>query len=117
MNVEIRSPGMAVTAGLRARVERRAQFTLDRFVDRMARVTVRFSDANGPRGGEDKTCAIEVTLRGTAPVRVSATASDLYVAIDRAFHKAAYSIGRVVQRERQELIDLLTVTRATESTR
>jgi ribosomal subunit interface protein len=109
MKIEVRSRPFPITAGLRGRIQRRSAFALDRFADRVSRVTVRLTDANGPRGGEDKTCAVEVVLRGAGAVRVSDTAADVYVAIDRALHRAAQSIARVVDRERRELIDLLAV--------
>jgi ribosome-associated translation inhibitor RaiA len=109
MTIDIRCRSFPPTAGLRARIQRRASFALDRFADRVTRVTVRLSDANGPRGGADKTCAVEVVLRGATPVRASDTAPDAYAAIDRALHRAAQSVARTVERERRELLDLLAV--------
>ena len=63
MNVQIRTRGIPVTEGLRSHVERRADFALDRFAERVTSVTVRFADANGHRGGVDKVCRVEVALR------------------------------------------------------
>ena len=58
------------------------------------RVTVRLSDINGPRGGEDKRCHIALRLKGLPRLVIEDTEADLYVAIDRAAERA----GRTVQR-------------------
>lgn len=109
MNVQIRTRGIPVTEGLRSHVERRADFALDRFAERVTAVTVRFADTNGRRGGVDKVCRVEVTLRGAPGVRASDTHEDLYVAIDGALHRAARGVARAVQRERQIVLELLAL--------
>ena len=109
MNVQIRTRGIPVTEGLRSHVERRADFALDRFAERVKSVTVRFADANGHRGGVDKVCRVEVALRGAPGVRASDTHEDLYVAIDGALHRAARGVARAVQRERQVVLELLAL--------
>lgn len=40
----------------------------------VARIKVRLDDINGPAGGVDKRCRVEVLVRGSGPVAVSATA-------------------------------------------
>lgn len=114
MNVQIRSRGIAITAGLRSHVERRAAFALDRFSERIKAVTVRFDDTNGPRGGADKVCRVEIALRGTGRVRASDTHEDLYVAIDGALHRSARSVARVLDRERRVVLELLALASAAE---
>ncbi|HET7754061.1 MAG TPA: ribosome-associated translation inhibitor RaiA [Anaeromyxobacteraceae bacterium] len=113
MNVQIRTRGIPITGGLRSHVERRASFALDRFAERVMSVTVRFADVNGPRGGVDKVCRVEVVLRGAGAVRASDTHADLYVAIDGAFHRVARGVTRALQRERQVVLELLALAAAT----
>jgi ribosomal subunit interface protein len=116
MNVQIRTRGIAMTEGLRSHVERRASFALDRFAERVTTVTVRFDDSNGPRGGVDKVCRVEVALRGSGPVRASDTHSDLYVAIDGALHRASRGVARALHRERQVVLELLALASTADST-
>ena len=52
--------------------------------DRIQRVVMRLSDINGPRGGADKRCHLQVVLAGLPDVVVEDIEADLYVAIDRA---------------------------------
>lgn len=84
MQIDIQSQGFALTHARREYTERRLQFALARVGDGVRRVTVRLFDVNGPRGGIDKRCRIQVMLDGLADVVVEDTEADLYVAIDRA---------------------------------
>jgi ribosomal subunit interface protein len=112
MNVRIRTRGLRLGKNLRSHVERRAFFALDRFEDRIERVDVRLEDANGPRGGEDKLCRVEVRLRGApVPVRVSDRSADAASAFDRAVHRAGRAVAKAVDRERQTLLELLALAR------
>ena len=55
---------------------------------------VTLSDLNGPRGGIDKRCLVQVKLDGLMSVVVEDVQSDLYTAINRAAGRA----GRTVMR-------------------
>ena len=52
--------GFALTTALRAFVERRLGAALRRHAVAAHRVSARLADVNGPRGGIDKSCVIEV---------------------------------------------------------
>jgi len=61
---------------------------------------VRLSDINGPRGGLDKRCGIEIRLKGASAVAIEDTEADLYVAIDRAAERAGRTLDRRLARQR-----------------
>jgi putative sigma-54 modulation protein len=94
MQIAIQARGFSLTAAIESHVRRRLDFTLARGASRMRRVDVRLSDLNGPRGGVDKRCLIEVRLDGLPPVVVEDVQSDLYTAIDRAAGRAARTVVR-----------------------
>ena len=52
----------------------RLGWALRRLHGLVARIKVRLDDINGPAGGVDKRCSVEVLVRGSSPVAVSATA-------------------------------------------
>lgn len=98
MNIQIRSIGIPASEALSAHVERRLAFALSRFAHRLDRVLVRFSDLNGPKGGSDKVCQVDFTLKGLAPESVEAQDADLYSAVDLAAAKAGRRVARLVER-------------------
>ena len=59
---------------------------------------MRLSDINGPRGGEDKRCQLQVSLAGLPDVVVEDTEADLYFAIDRAADRVGRSVMRKLDR-------------------
>lgn len=56
------------------RTAERLRQALGRLRGLVARIKVRLDDVNGPAGGVDKRCNVEVLVRGCSPVTVSATA-------------------------------------------
>jgi hypothetical protein len=80
----------AQRAAVRARLGRK----LENFAGHIERVSVRFEDANGPRGGGDAVCRVKVTLRALASVVVEKRDADALVALSRA----AEAVGRAVRR-------------------
>ena len=89
MRVDIKTSGLDLTEGLREHTERRLGFALDRAHHDVNTITVRLSDINGPRGGADKRCQIQIPLPRHNGVVIEETDADLYVAIDRAASRAA----------------------------
>lgn len=62
----------------------RLNHTLRRLQGLVARVKVRLEDINGPQGGVDKRCRVEVSVRGAEPVAVTATSRSWQDALDSA---------------------------------
>lgn len=98
MQVAIRARKIQVDEALRAHVNRRLRFALSRFGERIAKVTVRFEDANGDRGGVDKQCQIDVALRPAGNVLIEDIDADLRTVVDRAANRAARAVHRDLQR-------------------
>lgn len=92
MIVDIQSQGFAMTDALAEHVRRRLSFALTRHSDRIKRVEVRVGDENGPRGGADKFCRIQVYLLDAPVAVIEEIGADLYAAIDRGTER----IGRAV---------------------
>ena len=100
MELEIRVKHTDLTEALRSYVERRLRFSLGRFGGRVGRVTVRISDLNGPRGGNDKCCHLSAEAVPAGWVGVEATDANLYAAIDRATERLGRSFRRHLERMR-----------------
>ena len=101
MRINIQARGFELTEGLRQHTERRLQFAIDWASDEVRTVKVRFSDINGPRGGQDKCCTIQIPIAGQRDVIIKDTEADLYVAIDRAADRIERSLSRKLERVRE----------------
>ena len=101
MQIDIQSNGFTLTEALREHTHRRLGFALAHCDEIIQRVTVRLSDINGPRGGADKRCHIQVAVVRQADVVIEDIQADLYVAIDRAADRAGRALARQIERQRE----------------
>jgi putative sigma-54 modulation protein len=101
MRVAIQSSGFAMTNALRLSTEHRLATALGWARGHMRKLAVWLSDVNGPRGGIDKRCKIQVQLDNGREVIIEEREADLYAAIDRAAERADRAIVRQVERTRE----------------
>lgn len=100
MRVTIQTNGFEMTSALRSYTERRLAIALGWAREHMHKLAVSLSDINGPRGGIDKRCKIQVQLGSGREVIIENVEADLYVAIDRAVGRADRAVVRQVERSR-----------------
>ena len=100
MQINIQARGFELTDALRSHTLLRLRFALGWAGHHLRKVSVRLSDENGPRGGEDKRCRIRVGVAGPQDVVIEDTETDLYVAIDRATDRAGRVLARRLERQR-----------------
>lgn len=105
MQIEIHSHGFSTTASIRGYAERRIKLALNWGHVQLRRITVHLSDENGPKGGKDKRCLLQLGVDGGQDVVVRDTEPDLYLAIDRAVERAARTLSRQLKRKRQHSRD------------
>lgn len=98
MQIQIHADDFDLTEGLRNHIAKRLAYALNHGRDLVSRIVVRLSDVNGPRGGVDKRCGIEVRLKGASTIAIDDTEADLYVAIDRAAERTGRTLGRRIAR-------------------
>jgi ribosome-associated translation inhibitor RaiA len=100
MPFEIRGHQVAIHPTLRDRVEEIVRNALARFVSRTRRVTVSFWDINGPRGGVDKRCRIDVAMTNGQLLSVEDYDVELVPAAGKAVARMRRTIVRSLQRMR-----------------
>ena len=83
---------------LRDLSERRVRFVLRRLSWFVPRAEVQLSDMNGPRGGVDKRCQVELRTDGAGSVVVASVARDWRTALDNALSRAARFVLRLWRR-------------------
>lgn len=100
MQVTIHASGFVLTEALRRYTEQRIRTTLGWAGQHMRTLAVFLSDINGPRGGIDKRCRVQVQLTAGRSVIIEDIEADLYSAIDRAADRADRAVVRRVERQR-----------------
>lgn len=101
MRMTIQASGFDLTHALRAYTEQRVATALGWARDHLSKLAVSLSDINGPRGGVDKRCKIQLRLAGGREIVIDDVEADLYAAIDRAAERADRAVVRQVGRTRQ----------------
>jgi hypothetical protein len=85
-------------AGFTQLMEQRLAAALRRFGSRVERLTVRFEDLNGPKGGVDTACRIQLSLSGEPPLVVEGRDQDEARAFRVALPKLVAALDRKLSR-------------------
>lgn len=101
MKVELRFEGLAPSVTLRAHVHRRLGLALDRFRDRVQWARVWLRDINGPRGGADKYCQVQVKVKGGSDIILHERQADALSALDIAAGRVMQVLARQLARQRR----------------
>ena len=104
MNVVFESC-IAEASALRTVADARIRFVIRRMAWLVPRARVCLSDVNGPRGGVDKRCTLQLHTDRVGTVVVTAVASDWHGALDGALARASQALRRALQRSRSPLRD------------
>ncbi|RDH85911.1 MAG: 30S ribosomal protein S30 [endosymbiont of Galathealinum brachiosum] len=99
MQIDIQARHFSLTDALRNHAERKLRFTLTCCDEHIQKIVMRLSDVNGPRGGSDMHCHVQVVLAGLPDVVIEDTESDMYVAINRAIERAGRTLIRKIDRQ------------------
>lgn len=92
-------------AALRDIAEQRLRFVLRRLTWLVPRARLQLSDINGPRGGLDKQCLIELKTQYSGTVVITAVAQDWRTALERVLARSSHLLLRGMRRnaERQRV--------------
>ncbi len=85
---------LVLGAGFERRVRVQLASRIEHAADLIERVTVRFEDLNGPKGGIDIACRIKTVIRGNPSIIVEKRASSHAL----AFSRAADAVGQALYR-------------------
>lgn len=79
----------------------RVRFALRRLTNWVPRAKVLFTDVNGPRGGVDKRCQVELSTEASGTVVIASLARDWRTALDRSLGRATRVLTRSLQRSQK----------------
>lgn len=101
VRVVIGSSICRVDRDLRETIETRVKTVFRRFTRRISAVRVWLDDLNGPRGGVDHLCRIEVQLIAASTATATSRAQTFRVALANALERAKRAIDRLLKRRRK----------------
>jgi len=102
MQINIQSQDFSLSGRLREHIQRQVRFALSRFADRIQRVRISIADINGPRGGMDKRCLIQIDMTAKPGLVAEVTDSNMYAAISRSASRANRLVSRCLKREQTQ---------------
>ncbi len=100
MQISVQARGIRRTEKLQNSVYHIVNTSLGRFINRARDVVVWLDDVNGPRGGIDIQCRIEVRLWPRGHLTATACEADEYVAVAKAANRARILLDRKYKRVR-----------------
>lgn len=100
MQTFIQSNDFALTNALDTFIKQQAKKSMTACADQVESLIVRLKDINGPKGGDDKECCVEVKLANSAPIIVSKRSSDAYTSIRKALSRASRTTLRKLGKRR-----------------
>ena len=98
MESTIIAKGIDASQAFRQYISERVDEALSRAQDSIHFIIVRLSDMNGPKGGVDKRCQIQLKLSGLPMVIVSEVSANIDSALERALERASRVVERVLDR-------------------
>jgi ribosome-associated translation inhibitor RaiA len=98
----VRVIGVELDETDRALIRKKLGTKLGTFATSIERVTVRMTDANGPRGGVDHVCSVKVVLSGLPSVVVERRDASPHAAIDLALRATEQAVRRSLSRRRMK---------------
>lgn len=115
MHVQVRLRGLEVPDVVREAIARRIRFALGRFGGPLRSASALVTDENGPRGGADKRCRVELRLRDGARLSVEHEGERLLATVDEALDRSARALVRRLERARGDRAVLRVAETAGES--
>ena len=103
MKVVIRSNDFTLTDSLRTFLNEQVRKSMSVCARNIELITIRLKDINGPKGGVDKECIVEIQIANQSPVVVKKRNSDAYRGIRQAVTRAArVALRRLRKRQDQK---------------
>ena len=96
----IEGRGLDVTREIRAHTQRTVSMSLARFIRHIRSIEILLEDVNGPRGGVDKRCRIDLYLKRGGRLTSSANSLDAAAAVTIAARRARVLLQRRCQKAR-----------------
>jgi len=100
LKIEIRSQHFDLDEDMTIRIINRVRFALSRLDSEISHVQIRFTDTNGPKGGQDNHCLLSVKLISSGKIVTNGKGVDLLSALHFCVERTKRAIIRELERKR-----------------
>lgn len=100
MEMIIQSQGFKLTPALKSFTRDQVTRAMGSCSGEIQRVVIRLRDINGPKGGNDKYCSVEIKFSNHPITVVKKTSSDMYFSVRKTASQAARTALRQLKRRR-----------------
>ena len=100
MQLFINLKNITLNAKQKALIQKRYAFCFSKFSEVVKKVVIYIEDINGPKGGVDKQCKVQVSLRRGDDVIVTEKQSILNKAIEKALQRSSYITMKKLKRKK-----------------
>jgi len=101
MKLAIRGQKMDLTPSILGHIRDRIHAALDQHAGRVHRVSIVVGDENGPRGGVDQFCRVQVQFYDGQTLRHQRRGEDLYANVSLLADTVKRRVGRYVDKVKQ----------------
>jgi putative sigma-54 modulation protein len=101
-HLDVRTRGFDLTASMYRHAVDHIAAKVVTHARAISAITVRLEDVNGPKGGLDKRCRVELLIAGAGPIIVDETDQDAYAAMDLAGERLKKVVGRVLEQRQSQ---------------
>ena len=101
MRIDLHCDGVETAPGLRDYVAQRMRSSIGRFRDHIQWARVKVADVNGPGGGADKRCVVQLRLRNLPDVVFAITQLEVRAAVDEAADRVARVLAQRLRRHQR----------------
>ena len=98
MQISVNSTNLDISEKLNLELNQRIKSTFSRINERIAKVTISLKDINGPKGGNDKECKVQLTVPGLQPVVVASRKDKVGKAISASLRTANQTLIRKLKK-------------------
>jgi ribosome-associated translation inhibitor RaiA len=99
-HLDVRARGFDLTQSMYRRAVDHIAAKMAKHARAISNITIRLQDVNGPKGGLDKRCRVELQIAGFGPVIVDEVDQDAYAAIDVAGERLRKVVSQVLDERR-----------------
>lgn len=100
MKIDIRSNNVQIGSAFKSRVKDKIRRLFLRSGSKIENVVISLSDVNGPKGGLDKQCKIQLKIDGAGSILTSSRHQSVYQAFAASMRKAGIALSRTQEKAR-----------------